>query len=97
MAFTVIARLKARAGHEAEVAKRLSEITEKTRSEPGTQIFTVYKSLDDPTVFVIYEVYKDKTAFESHFHSPHVQENLARFKDLTESAAHDLLDEVTHR
>ncbi len=97
MAFTVIARLKARAGHESDVAKRLSDITAKTRSEPGTQTFTVYKSLEDPTVFAIYEVYNDKAAFESHFHAPYVQENLAKFKDLTESAAHDLLDEVAHR
>ena len=97
MAFTVMARLKARAGHEADVAKRLSDICAKTRSEPGTQVFTVYKSLEDPSVFVIYEVYNDKAAFETHFNASYVQENLAKFKDITEAAAHDLLGEVAHR
>jgi quinol monooxygenase YgiN len=97
MAFTVIAKLKARGGQEAEVGKRLGDIAARTRSEPGTQTFTVYKSLEDPTVFVIYEVYNDKAAFETHFNAPYVQENLAKFKDLTESAGHDLLVEVAHR
>lgn len=44
---------------------------EGTRREPGNRRFDVLEQNDDPTRFVLYEVYEDETAFAAHQKTAH--------------------------
>jgi quinol monooxygenase YgiN len=47
------------------------EFTEATRSEPGCLWFDWSRSLDDPTVYVLVEAFRDGDAGGAHVHSDH--------------------------
>ena len=42
-----------------------------TRQEPGNLRFDVAQSNDDPTQFLLYEVYTDEAAFKAHQQTDH--------------------------
>ena len=41
------------------------------QAEPGVLAFQIHQSLEDPTKFFFYEVFKDEAAFAEHGQSPH--------------------------
>lgn len=41
------------------------------RDEPGCLEFTVQRSVDNPNLVVLYEVYADRAAFQAHEAAPH--------------------------
>jgi quinol monooxygenase YgiN len=41
------------------------------QAEPGVLAFQIHQSLDDPTKFFFYEVFKDEAAFAAHGQAPH--------------------------
>ena len=64
---TVIAKLKVRAGKEAEFEKAAREMVAHVKAEePGTLTYLLHRSSADPTVFAFYEVYVDAAAFTAH-------------------------------
>lgn len=69
MAFTVIARIKAKEGCEAAVEAACRKAVGNAANESGTLGYVFHRSLDDPTVFVAYEVYRDHAAFDAHISS----------------------------
>lgn len=80
------ARWTVRAGCEDAVATALSELAEVTRAEPGCLYYVPYRSPDEPSVFRIFEVYRDDAALHAHRQSDH-------FKRLVEERAAPLLAE----
>ena len=58
-------------GREEEfvAATRLNHLG--TRAEPGNLRFDVLRRLDDPTRFMLYEVYRTPDDFASHQRTPH--------------------------
>ncbi len=48
-----------------------------TVDEPGTLRFDVNRRIDDPTRFVLYEVYRDEEGMKAHKETPHY----ARWRD----------------
>ena len=42
-----------------------------SRLEPGVMRFDVLQNTDDPTIMLLYEVYKDSDALEAHRHTEH--------------------------
>jgi len=42
-----------------------------TRKEPGNVRFDVSRCTDDPTRFLLYEVYRSPADFETHHQAPH--------------------------
>ena len=66
MAFTVIAKIKAKEGREAAVEAACRKAVENALNEAGTLTYVFHRSLDDPTVFVAYEAYRDHAAFDAH-------------------------------
>jgi len=74
MPITVIAKIKAKAGSEGEVEGAFKEMIGKVRAnEPGTLIYALHRSVQDPTVFVFYEVYQDQAAFDAHGKTEHMR------------------------
>lgn len=67
---TLIAEIKSLEGHEAQVASLLSGYTTQVRAEEGNRFFAASASLDDPTIFLVYEEYRDTAAFQAHLGSP---------------------------
>jgi quinol monooxygenase YgiN len=74
MPVTVVAKIKAKAGSEAEVEKAFREMIGNVRAkEPDTLVYTLHRSAQDPTVFVFYEVYKDQAALDAHGKTDHMK------------------------
>jgi len=42
-----------------------------SRGEAGVIQFDVIQQIDDPSRFMLYEVYQDEAALEAHRHTPH--------------------------
>jgi len=73
MALAVIAKIKAKAGNEAQAEAAFREMITKVRTEPGTLSYILHKSTQDPTVFVFYETYQDQAAFDFHGKTDHMK------------------------
>lgn len=60
------AEFTARPGARAEVDELIRGYSDVVRAEPGNLVFDVYARADEPDRFVVFEVYRDRPAFESH-------------------------------
>ena len=83
---TVVARYMVSEGHEATVAQLLRRNAEASRTEPGCLEFSVYREIDDPRAFLLYERYTGEDAFQAHRRTQH-------FEDIIERQVAPLLDE----
>ena len=60
------------ASEDAEEAEALfRELRAASVNEPGVIRFEVARSIEDPSVFALWEVYRDRAAFEAHSASEH--------------------------
>lgn len=50
----------------AEVAALIADYAVVVRAEPGNQRFEVYQRKDNPAHFVVFEIYRDRAAFDVH-------------------------------
>ena len=82
----VVARYLVTAGHESIVESLLGENAIASRAEPGCLEFTVYRAIDEPRAFLLYERYTDEDAFQAHRQTPH-------FESIIEDRVIPLLDE----
>jgi quinol monooxygenase YgiN len=73
MAFVLVARLTAREGEEEHAAELLGRLGEASRAEPGNHHYIPHRDPENPRVFLVYEQYRDKAAFEEHGASEHFQ------------------------
>ena len=77
MPFVVVARLKVKEKHLAEFKRRIRRHARNSVTrEPGCIGFEVSTDRDDPRCFVLYEVYVDEAAFETHKTMPFMQKHL---------------------
>ena len=49
-----------------DVEKLLRGFAETVRAEPGNVVFDVYRRVESPTQFFVFEIYRDRAAFEDH-------------------------------
>ena len=70
----VIAKLKAKNGKEGDLEEAFREIISKVQQEEGTLRYTLHRLRKDPTVFMLYEKYKDKDALSYHSSTPYFKE-----------------------
>ena len=71
---TVLARVKARAGHEEEVRRLLLALVAPSRAETGCLNYDLHQSADDPTEFMFYENWTSRAALDAHMDRPHLDE-----------------------
>ena len=74
MSITIVAKLKAKQGSEKQLEEAFRAMIPKVRGEAGTQTYILHRSVQDPTLFVFYEVYKDGEALDFHRKTPHMAE-----------------------
>ncbi len=59
------------AGNWPQIA---ADFTEATRAEPGCMWFDWFRSVDDPTVYVLVEAFRDDEAGAAHVQSDHFKQ-----------------------
>lgn len=79
---TLIAEFTARPGQGDTVAVLLAGLAVDVRQEPGNVAFDCFRRLDDAAKFVVYEIYRDKAAFEAHITAPYGAVFNARLREL---------------
>jgi quinol monooxygenase YgiN len=78
----LIAEFTARAGYASTVADLLAGLAENVRREEGNLVFDCYRRADDGAKFVVYEVYRDRAAFEAHIAADYGATFNARLQEL---------------
>lgn len=73
MAYVVCATWKAQAGEADAVLDLLRHVGRASSAEPGCLLFWVHRSIQDPSVFLLYEQYVSEAAFKAHAASDHVK------------------------
>ena len=73
MAFVLVVRMIAREGEQDRAAELIPQLVEASRKEPGNVHYIAHRDPQDPRVFLVYEQYRDKAAFEEHGASDHFQ------------------------
>lgn len=59
------------------------EMAEATRAEPGCISYRFYQSIEDDTVFHVFEEWESEEALSAHFETPHMAQFRARLSDLS--------------
>ena len=81
----ITATLRAKSGKEDELIAVMKELVAAVRdNEPGTLDYTFHRKKNDPSLFMVYEMYKDGEAMQAHMTSAHFQEAAKKFGDLLE-------------
>jgi quinol monooxygenase YgiN len=86
MALVLIARMTAREGEEDRAAELIDKLAAGSRAEPGNVHYIPHRDPENPRVFMIYEQYRDKAAFEEHGQTDH-------FKSLAAGELFGLMEE----
>ncbi len=73
MAYVLVARMTTREGEQDRAAELIGQLAAATTGEPGNIHYITHRAADNPRVFMIYEQYRDKAAFEEHGQSEHFQ------------------------
>ncbi|WP_366552686.1 putative quinol monooxygenase [Aquibaculum sediminis] len=84
--FVILVEFSVQTGQDEAFEKYVVENAESSkRDEPGCLVFDVLHNEGSEYAFMLYEVYKDKAAFESHKASPH----FAKFDQAVKSIVTD--------
>ncbi len=86
MAYVLVARMTTREGEEDRAAELIGELAAGSRAEPGNVHYIPHRDPENPRVFMIYEQYRDKAAFEQHGQTEH-------FKALAAGQLFPLMDQ----
>jgi quinol monooxygenase YgiN len=65
------AHLQVRKGVVGQFRERLLRHARISRTEPGCHRFDVHQETSSPTLFLLIEIYADRSAFEAHRNSAH--------------------------
>jgi quinol monooxygenase YgiN len=71
--YAVVATYRVKPGTEEAVRAALEQMTRFTRREPGCRYYQAHRSLENPRVFFLYELYDDEEAFQAHAASEHFE------------------------
>lgn len=82
---TVIATMRAQAGKEAALQDFLTRLVGHTRAEAGCVDYDLHRQQDDPSVFVMYENWTDKSELDKHLQMPYMVEFANALPDLLRS------------
>jgi quinol monooxygenase YgiN len=86
MAFVLVARMTTREGEQDRAAELIDKLAAGSRAEPGNVQYIPHRDVENPRVFMIYEQYRDKAAFEEHGQTEH-------FKTLAAGELFGLMEE----
>ena len=67
----VTAFWEAKAGEVDTLTGLIKKFLPQAQAEPGVLAFQIHQSLEEPTKFFFYEVFRDEAAFAEHGQAPH--------------------------
>jgi quinol monooxygenase YgiN len=71
--FTVVAKIYPKVGREDDLAALLVKMVEAVRqAEPDCLVYRPHRAAKEPTVFLFYEQYRSREAFDFHRAAPHL-------------------------
>jgi quinol monooxygenase YgiN len=73
-AVTVVAFVRARDGKETELVQATEVLVPKVRQEAGNLLCQVHRGLEEPGLFVFYEIFESAAALDAHKAAPHVKQ-----------------------
>jgi quinol monooxygenase YgiN len=73
VSFALTAKWIAREGEEERVREAIEHLIGPSLAEPGCLEYHANRSIDDPRVFLLYEVYESREAYEAHLETEHVR------------------------
>ncbi len=83
--FVLLVELETSRDRSEELETVLQSLVESAESEPGILFYAVQRPQGEPEVFILYEYYADKKAWETHLENEWVKETLKRFDSLLKS------------
>ena len=78
----IVTKNRARRRYADDWVSLVGDFTAATRAEPGNLFFDWYRSVDDPTVYVLVEAFVDRAAGEAHVNSDHFKAATVVLSDL---------------
>lgn len=85
---TILFRMKAKDGKADEAQAQLKKMTEAVEAqEPATLAYVFHRSQQDAAEFVLFEVYQDEAAMQSHMQTAHMGEFRATLGDLVDPSS----------
>ena len=75
---TVVARVKAKPGKEAEMRKELQSLLAPSRRDEGCLSYDLHQGRDNPALFLFFENWASKEHLDRHLQKPDLQAALAR-------------------
>lgn len=79
---TIVARIKAKPGKEAELREVLTGLLAPTRAEEGCLGYDLHVDNEDPGLFLFYENWQTKPLWERHMGAPHLEAFKGRTDEL---------------
>src|SRR5215210_7553792 len=73
MSFVLVVHMKVAEGNEERAAQIIPEFAQASRAEPGCELYIPCRDPEDPSSYVFFEQYRDRTAFDEHGASDHFQ------------------------
>jgi quinol monooxygenase YgiN len=70
---TVVARIKTKKGMDESVKQELMALVAPTRSEKGCINYDLHRSIDDRSVFMVYENWVSKEDLDKHLAMPYMR------------------------
>ncbi|MGV2831591.1 putative quinol monooxygenase [Myxosarcina sp. GI1(2024)] len=70
---TVVAKIKAKATSGDYIHRQLQQLVRLTLAEKGCINYDLYCSIEDPSVFLMYENWVSKKLWEKHMQSDHIK------------------------
>ncbi len=81
MPLLVIAEITARPGAETELKAGLHELIEQVRQEEACLQYELFQSTEQPTKFIMHELWTDEAGLQAHNQMPHMSAFGAKAKD----------------
>jgi len=79
---TVMALLVSKPGKEEILREALLEQIIKIYEEPGYIQFDLHQSIDDPSIFMLYEFWTDAKALQTHFEQDYTKKLVSQLDEL---------------
>ena len=77
----VIASAKAKPGNGKELERALREVAKPTRTQTGCVRFSLYRSVEDPSIIIGFERWASREDHQRHLQGAHVQKLMSAMAD----------------
>jgi quinol monooxygenase YgiN len=71
---SLVATLKVKPGQADRFMEAMKKNVVESQKEPGVVVYRSYRAESNPNLFINFEAYKDKAAFQAHLNSHRVKE-----------------------